>query len=45
MSTLALNGVTKHYGTVIWYKYDYYFMIRSQLNIDELVKIAENVKD
>ncbi len=31
------------YNTVIWYKGDYYFELKSQLPIDEIVKIAESV--
>lgn len=33
------------YNTVIWYNKDYFFMVDSQLSIDEIVKIAESVSE
>lgn len=51
-SEKSANGVTYHiykatvsgdYNTIIWYNDSYCFVLKSQLSVDEIVKIAESV--
>ena len=52
-SSFAQNGVEYHYyettheygyNGLIWSRNGYHFMLSSQLELEELVKIAENIK-
>lgn len=39
------STIDNDYSDVIWYNFNYVFMLRSQLSADEIVKIAESVSE
>lgn len=53
-SEITINGITFYvyeamidndYSNVIWYNSNYVFMLKSQLSVEEIVKIAESVSE